>query len=96
MQIGCLIYCCLNTLIAYGAYAEALNHWDVTKVSAIVTQIPILTLIFSEVLLFIAPDYVMTEELNWISYIGVCFVVSGALFSATGHRILVKITNRKP
>ncbi|MGC6247532.1 DMT family transporter [Bisgaard Taxon 45] len=95
LQIGCLIYCCLNTLIAYGAYAEALNHWDVTKVSAIVTQIPILTLIFSEVLVFIVPDYVMGDDLNWISYIGALLVVSGALFSATGHRILVKIKGRK-
>lgn len=28
----CFYYCCLNTLIGYGAYAEALNHWDVAKV----------------------------------------------------------------
>ncbi|MDO5054064.1 MAG: DMT family transporter [Pasteurella oralis] len=96
VQIACLIYCCLNTLVAYGAYAEALNHWDVAKVSAIVTQIPILTLIFSEISHWIAPAHFMYEDLNWISYIGALLVVSGALFSATGHRILGKITNRKP
>lgn len=87
MQVLCLVYCCLNTLIAYGAYAEALNHWDVTKVSAIVTQIPILTLIFSEILFLIAPEYMMLEKLNWLSYLGALFVVSGALFSAIGHRL---------
>ncbi|UEA17840.1 DMT family transporter [Pasteurella canis] len=95
IQIACLIYCCLNTLIAYGAYAEALNHWDVAKVSAIVTQIPILTLIFSEISQWLAPEHFMHEDLNWISYMGALLVVSGALFSAIGHRILEKITNRQ-
>ena len=26
ISLGCLIYCCLNTLFGYGAYAEALNR----------------------------------------------------------------------
>ncbi|AKD37773.1 hypothetical protein I926_02215 [Pasteurella multocida subsp. multocida OH4807] len=90
-QVICLIYCCLNTLVAYGAYAEALHHWDVTKVSAIVTQIPILTLLFSEIAQWIAPEYFKYENLNWISYIGALLVVTGALFSATGHRIFRNI-----
>lgn len=42
--LGCFIYCCLNTLIGYGAYAEALNRWDVSKVSVVVTLVPLFTI----------------------------------------------------
>ncbi|MGC7559645.1 DMT family transporter [Pasteurella sp. PK-2025] len=87
LQILCLIYCCLNTLIAYGAYAEALNRWEIAKVSTIVTQIPILTLLFSEMLFLIAPEYMMLEKLNGLSYLGAFLVVCGALFSAIGHKL---------
>ena len=44
---GCFIYCCLNTLIAYGSYGEALNLWDTSKVSVVTTMIPIFTMLFS-------------------------------------------------
>ncbi|NBI42582.1 EamA family transporter [[Haemophilus] felis] len=87
-QLGCLLFCCLNTLVAYGCYAEALNRWDITKVSAVVTQIPILTLIFSEVLHLVAPDSFMYENLNYLSYLGAVTVVSGALLSAVGHKFI--------
>lgn len=87
-QLGCLLFCCLNTLVAYGCYAEALNRWDITKVSTVVTQIPILTLIFSEVLHLVAPDSFMYENLNYLSYLGAVTVVSGALLSAVGHKFI--------
>ena len=28
-------FCALNTLIAYGAFAESLQHWQASRVSAI-------------------------------------------------------------
>lgn len=87
LQLACLIFCCLNTLIAYGAYAEALNLWDVSKVSAIMTQIPIFTLCFSHILVWIAPEIFPVVNLNWISYIGAFIVVLGALLSAIGHKL---------
>lgn len=89
-QFGCLIFCCVNTLMAYGAYAEALNRWDVSKVSAMMTQIPVFTIIFSEILSRIAPQRFSVEELNLCSYIGAIIVVSGALISAIGHKFLRK------
>ncbi|NBI13155.1 EamA family transporter [[Haemophilus] felis] len=87
-QLACLLFCCLNTLIGYGCYAEALNRWNITKVSVVVTQIPILTLIFSEILHFFAPDTFMYENLNSLSYLGALTVVSGALLSAIGHKFI--------
>ncbi len=88
LQLSCLAFACANTLIAYGSYAEALNRWDVAKVSAVTTQVPIFTMIFSAVLATIAPSIFEMEDLNLISYLGAATVVAGALSSAIGHKFI--------
>ena len=30
-QLGLLLFCCLNTLLAYGSFAEALEHWEASR-----------------------------------------------------------------
>ncbi len=95
-ELGCLIFCCANTLIGYGCYAEALNRWDVAKVSAVTTQIPIFTMIFSTLLAWWFPQTFHIENLNWISYLGALVVVCGALVSAIGHKfILLNVQQNK-
>ncbi|WP_109077588.1 DMT family transporter [Aggregatibacter kilianii] len=86
-QLSCLIFCCLNTIIAYGTYGEALNRWEVSKVSAIMTQIPIFTIIFTEILTSFYPQLFVDQPLNWISYLGAIVVVSGALLSVVGYKL---------
>lgn len=86
----CLIFCCLNTVIAYGCYGEALSRWEMSKVSMILPQIPILTLIFSEFAHYAAPQHFPKTELNTLSYIGAVIVVLGALSAAAGHKIFNK------
>lgn len=86
-QLICLILTGLNTIIAYGCYAEALSRWDISKVSAVLTQIPVFTLLFSHLAFALSPTYFSVVELNWISYFGAFFVVMGALFSALGHKL---------
>lgn len=84
----CFIYCCINTLIGYGAYAEALNRWEVAKVSMIVTLVPLFTIVFSHLLHGIFPQYFSAPSLNNLSYIGACIVVFGAMLSAIGHKLI--------
>ncbi|OOF52252.1 DMT family transporter [Rodentibacter trehalosifermentans] len=86
--LACFIYCCLNTLIGYGAYAEALNRWDVSKVSVVVTLVPLFTIFFSHIAHIISPEHFNAPELNSISYIGAFIVVCGAILSAIGHKLL--------
>ena len=45
LQLGMLAFCCANTVIAYGCFAEALEHWEVSRVSAVVTLAPVFTLL---------------------------------------------------
>lgn len=91
----CLVYCCLNTIIAYGSYAEALNRWDVSKVSIMMPLIPIFTMAFSEMAYFGKPENFSPPDLSFLTVLGACLVVFGALFSAVGHKLLRRKRGRK-
>lgn len=86
----CLIFCCLNTVVAYGSYAEALNRWEVTKVSVMMPLIPISTILFSRLAFFIAPDHFPEPDFNYITHIGAVVVVCGAMLSAAGHKLFYR------
>ena len=88
LALICFIYCCLNTLIGYGSYAEALNRWDVSKVSVVITLVPLFTILFSHIAHYFSPADFAAPELNNISYIGAFVVVCGAILSAIGHKLL--------
>lgn len=85
-QLACLLFCGANTLIGYGALAEAMARWQAAQVSAIVTLTPLFTLMFSDLLALIWPDTFLMPTLNLVGYIGATVVVAGAMFSAVGHR----------
>ena len=86
----CFIYCCCNTLIGYGAYGEALNHWDTSKVSVVTTMIPVFTMIFAFIGHYFFPNTFANPDMNLISYIGAFIVVIGAMLAAVGDKFLVK------
>ncbi|TKI08588.1 DMT family transporter [Martelella alba] len=85
-QLASLIFCGANTLIGYGALAEAMARWQAAQVSAIVTLTPLFTLLFSDLLSLFWPDYFAAPALNVLGYVGAFVVVAGAMFSAVGHR----------
>lgn len=85
---GCFIYCCLNTLIGYGSFGEALNHWGASKVSIVTTLIPVFTMIFSTIGHHLAPDYFAASDMNIVSYVGAMVVVVGALLAVAGEKVM--------
>ncbi|MBD8164711.1 EamA family transporter [Erwinia persicina] len=95
-QLGCLIFCVLNTLVGYGALAEAYARWQAAQVSAIVTLTPLFTLLFSEFLSLGWPDFFAIPQLNTLGFVGAVVVVSGAMFSAIGHRLWPRRSNPVP
>ncbi len=86
-QLACLIFCGLNTLVGYGALAEAMARWQAAQVSAIITLTPLFTLFFSDLLSLAWPDFFARPMLNLLGYLGAFVVVAGAMYSAIGHRI---------
>ncbi|RJT23538.1 DMT family transporter [Buttiauxella izardii] len=86
-QLACLVFCGLNTLVGYGALAEAMARWQAAQVSAIITLTPLFTLLFSDLLALAWPDFFAMPLLNLVGYIGAFVVVAGAMYSAIGHRL---------
>lgn len=79
---GLLIFACINSLIAYGSFAEALDHWEASRVSAVMALVPLLTLFFVAVFHYFFPEYVASENLNGFAYLGALVVVIGSSMTA--------------
>jgi drug/metabolite transporter (DMT)-like permease len=86
LQLGMLAFCCANTLAAYGAFVEALYHWDASRVGAVLSTAPLFTiaamwLVEKAELALVAP-----ESLNGLSVAGALAVVGGSMAAALTSR----------
>ncbi|MBE9190281.1 DMT family transporter [Gloeocapsopsis crepidinum LEGE 06123] len=82
---GTLLFCGLNTLIAYGAFAEALEHWEASRVSAVLALTPVVTLASVEIVSSLLPKWIASEQLTLLGLIGAILVVSGSMAIALGR-----------
>jgi len=83
-SLSVLIFCGLNTLIAYGAFAESLEHCPASIVSAILALAPIFTLISVDLAATILPQIFTPEYINLRGIIGALLVVVGSATTALG------------
>ncbi|MEH1840960.1 MAG: DMT family transporter [Nostoc sp.] len=79
-----LVFCALNTLIAYGAFAESLEHWEASRVSAVIALAPIVTLISIAAVSVIASKWMPSENFTFIAILGAGLVVTGSVAIALG------------
>lgn len=77
-----IAYACINTVIAYGAFAEALNHWNASRVGMILALTPATTLLFINAFAFFFPQLLDAESIHTIGYLGMLFIVSGSMFAS--------------
>lgn len=75
-------YACINTIFAYGAFAEALNHWQASRVGMVLATTPVATLIFINTFAAFFPHLVQPENIQWIGTIGVMLIVSGSIMAS--------------
>lgn len=75
-------YCALNTLIAYGAFAEALAHWEASRVSAILATTPLLCLATVAAVHALWPLGIAPERVTMLGYGGAVLVVAGSTASS--------------
>jgi drug/metabolite transporter (DMT)-like permease len=81
-----LVFCALNTVVAYGAFAEALQHCEASRVSAVLALTPLGTLLFVEIAERWWPELdFQPGPLPWISLAGAALVVGGSLATALGR-----------
>lgn len=86
LQLGMLAFCCANTVIAYGCFAEALEHWEVTRVSAVVTLAPVFTVLGAHAAAWAWPEAAPAEALSAWNLLGAAMVVGGSMTAALGAR----------
>jgi drug/metabolite transporter (DMT)-like permease len=86
LQFSMLAFCCLNTILAYGAFAEGLKHWEVSRFGAVLATAPLFTVAGMWIVGRFAPDLVAREQLDLLSMLGTLFVVAGSVTCATARR----------
>jgi drug/metabolite transporter (DMT)-like permease len=79
-----LLFCGLNTLMAYGAFAEALDHWEASRVSAVIALTPLVTLISVWAVSLLTPTLIAPEHLTLLGLLGAILVVAGSVAIAIG------------
>ncbi|UNK48346.1 DMT family transporter [Lysobacter sp. S4-A87] len=73
-----LMYCAFNTIGAYGAFAEALAHWEASRVSAILATTPLLCIAAATVVHALWPQWLAPERITTLGWIGAALVVAGS------------------
>lgn len=80
--IALLLFGVANTLVGYGSFAEALAVWDVTRVSAVTSVAPVVTMSVMAIVNRLAPGTLPIEGLNGLSLAGAVLVVAGSVACA--------------
>ena len=73
---------CLNTLVAYGALAEALKHSGAARVGAALAVVPLMTLMVTWLSNRVSPGFFEPDTLNAATIAGAVVVTVGSALSA--------------
>jgi drug/metabolite transporter (DMT)-like permease len=84
--LAVLLFCAANTVVAYGAFAAALDHWEASRISAVLALTPLATLACSALAVQVAPARFAAEQLSATSLAGAGLVVAGSLLTSLGVR----------
>jgi drug/metabolite transporter (DMT)-like permease len=78
LQAAMVGFCTLNTIGAYGAFAEALVHWEASRVSAILATTPLLCIGAVATVHAWWPQSLSAETITALGWIGASLVVAGS------------------
>ncbi len=67
----------LNTLVAYGCFAEAIHRIPASVVSLIITCNPLLTILIVSLFAYFNYELIPFEPIEWLGYAGAILVVFG-------------------
>lgn len=86
LEWGMLLFCGLNTLLAYGAFSESLAHLEASRVSAVVSLTPLVTIAAMEISEQWFPTLITPEHISPLGIAGAMVVVAGSVAIALGKR----------
>ena len=82
LQATALLFCCVNMVLGYGAFTEAIHVWQAARVSAVIALAPVITMISMVVVVRLWPEIYTSSELNVLSWVGALLVVAGSILAA--------------
>ncbi len=82
-----VLYLGLNTVLAYGAFAKAMELWESARVSAVLTLTPLGTLVIVQVLAALGSSWVQPEQITALGWLGALLVVTGSATVSLGGRL---------
>ena len=80
-----LVYCCINTLGAYGAFAEALAHWEASRVGIVLALTPLLCVAAVAATHHYWPQLIAVEHIARWGWIGAGLVIAGSVLVSIGQ-----------
>lgn len=81
-----LLFCGASTLIGSGCFAEAIAHWEASRISAVLATTPLFTLTFVWLLSLLPGLAIAREPTTLLIVVGALLVVVGAALAALGGR----------
>jgi drug/metabolite transporter (DMT)-like permease len=84
VQLGALVFCTVNMLLSYATFSEALAHLEATRVSAIISSVPLGTLVAIHAASLLAPSVFAPEAISNAGIAGATLVVAGSLLTSLG------------
>ncbi len=85
-ELGLLAFGIVNTLAAYGCFAEALEHWEASRVSAVISLTPLVTILAVYSVLAVWPEADIGARLDALGAAGAILIVTGSIMAALGTR----------
>ncbi|MGE4132838.1 MAG: DMT family transporter [Bdellovibrionales bacterium] len=76
----------VNTIIAYGAFSEALKRIPGHQVSVIISMNPLITILVVTLMVHFQIDWIGREVIHWRGLVGALLVVSGVITTVTGSK----------
>ncbi len=86
LQYSALLFCCLNMVLGYGAFTEAMRVWQAAKVSAMIALAPVFTIVSMKLAVWAMPEHFASSQLNVLAYVGALTVVAGSMLAALGKQ----------
>ena len=74
-------FCCLNTLVAYGAFAQAMRYWQTVQVSASIALTPVMAFILTEFCVAVGwwTESIHSSHADLLSLFGMLIVIVSAI-----------------
>ncbi|WDE12719.1 DMT family transporter [Thalassomonas haliotis] len=89
------LFCALNTLVAYGCFAQSMKYWPTSQVGPMVALTPVISFSSTALVSYLGwwPDIITSTPLNLAALLGIAIVISSVFAIQLLPQILDKLNS---